>query len=111
MSSRRSGIAIRLLAAQLIVLAVAGATLVATILLVARGLFRYHLEHAGETSPIVQQHAQEAFEASIAIAIAVAGVAALATAGLLFWLLTRRVARPIEELADAAASSPPASTT
>ncbi len=100
----RSGIAARLLAAQLIVLAVAGATLVATGLLVARGLFRYHLEHAGETSPIVQQHAQEAFEATFAIAMAFAGAAALVTAALLFWLLTRRVSRPIEELADAAAS-------
>ena len=102
--NRRSGIAARLLAAQLIVLAVAGATLVATILLVARGLFRYHLQQAGETSPIVQQHAQEAFEAAFAIAMAVAGVAALVTAGLLFWLLARRVSRPIEELADAAES-------
>ena len=102
--NRRSGIAARLLAAQLIVLAVAGATLVATILLVARGLFRYHLQQAGETSPIVQQHAQEAFEAAFAIAMAVAGVAALVTAGLLFWLLARRVSRPIEELAAAAES-------
>lgn len=102
--SRRSGIAARLLAAQFIVLAVAGATMVITVLLVAPGLFRYHLQHTGEDSPIVQQHAQEAFELSFAIAVAVAGAAALATAGVLFWLLTRRVSRPIEGLADAATS-------
>ncbi len=100
----RSGIAARLLAAQFIVLAVAGATMVITVLLVAPGLFQYHLEHTGEDSPIVQQHAQEAFELSFAIAVAVAGAAALVTAGVLFWLLTRRVSRPIEVLADAAAS-------
>jgi signal transduction histidine kinase len=102
--SRRTGIAARLLAAQLIVLAVAGATMAVTILLVAPGLFRYHLQHSGEDSPVVQIHAQEAFELSFAIAVAVAGAAALATAGVLFWLLTRRVSRPVEELADAAAS-------
>lgn len=102
--NRRSGIAARLLAAQFIVLAVAGATMVITVLLVAPGLFRYHLQHTGEDSPIVQQHAQEAFELSFAIAVAVAGAAALATAGVLFWLLTRRVSRPIEGLADAATS-------
>ena len=102
--SRRSGIAARLLAAQLIVLAVAGITMVITVLLVAPGLFRYHLQHTGEDSPVVQQHAQEAFELSFAIALAFAGAAALITAGVLFWLLTRRVSRPVEELADAAAS-------
>jgi signal transduction histidine kinase len=102
--NRRSGIAARLLAAQIIVLAVAGATMLVTVLLVAPGLFRYHLQHTGEDSPVVQQHAQEAFELSFAIAVSVAGAAALATAGILLWLLTRRISRPIEGLADAAAT-------
>lgn len=100
----RGGIAVRLLLGQLVVLVVAAATMLITVALIAPGLFQYHLEQAGETSPLVQQHAQEAFEITFGVATAVAGTVALATAGALFWLLARRVSQPVEELAQAAQS-------
>lgn len=96
--------ATRLFAAQIVVIVIAGVTLMATVVVVAPGLFRHHLEMTGENSPIVQQHAQEAFESSFGLALVAAAVVAVAAAVFLSWFLTRRVIRPIGELAEAAES-------
>lgn len=97
-------LATRLFVAQVIVIAVASLALLVTIILVAPGLFVYHLDMTGEDSPAVQQHAQEAFEISVGIALLSAGTVAVLTAVFLSWLLARRVSRPIRDLAQAAES-------
>jgi signal transduction histidine kinase len=88
--------------AMALVIAVGGLTLLATVNLVAPGLFHDHLSHFGTMSPEVTAHAEEAFASSFAIAITVAMVTSLLAAGLVSWFLVRRVARPVEELAAAA---------
>ena len=81
---------------------VAGATLMVTVLAVAPGLFLNHLAMTGEDSPIVQQHALEAFRSSAGLAFLAAASAAVVAAVMLSWFLSRRVSRPVEELAAAA---------
>ena len=102
MRRRRPRLATRLMLAQALVVAIGAITLVVAATLVAPGLFRDHLMHAGVTDPEVQVHAEEAFASSFAIAVAVAVVAALTAAGLVSWFLVRRISRPVEDLADSA---------
>lgn len=97
-------LATRLFTAQLVVIATIFAALLVTILVVAPGLFRHHLAMTGEESPSVQQHAQQAFESSVGLALVAAAVVAVLAAVALSWFLARRVSRPIESLADAAES-------
>ncbi len=99
---RPSSLAARLMVAQLLVIATGALTLVVAAVLVAPTLFSEHLARTGEDSPMVQQHAEEAFASSFAISLALAMVAALTAAGLVSWFLVRRVAHPVVELADAA---------
>lgn len=100
--TRPIGLGGRLFAAQLVVIIVAGATLVVTVLAVAPSLFLNHLAMTGEDSPIVQQHALEAFRSSAGLAFLAAATAAVIAAVMLSWFLSRRVSRPVEELAVAA---------
>ncbi len=102
MSRPQPRLAVRLMTAMALVIAVGGLTLLATVNLVAPGLFHDHLSHFGMMSPEVTAHAEEAFASSFAIAITVAMGASLVAAGLVSWFLVRRVARPVEELAQAA---------
>ena len=51
-----------------------------------------------------QEHAEDAFASSFAISVAVATSVALISAGMVSWLLVRRVSRPVEDLAQAARS-------
>lgn len=99
---RPSSLATRLFTAQLLVIGVTFLALMVTIVLIAPGLFMYHLEMTGEDSPIVQQHAQEAFELSVGWALLAAAAVGVTAATLLSWFLARRVSRPISELAVAA---------
>ena len=99
--SRPNSLAGRVFIAQLVVLTITFVALLATILLVAPGLFMYHLEMTGEDSPLVQLHAQQALERPSESALLAAAAVAVLVAVL---LLVRRsqVSRPIEDLADAA---------
>jgi signal transduction histidine kinase len=96
------GLATRLMGAQMIVILVGGITLLVALSLIAPGLFAMHLERTGEDTPGVQQHAQQAFTSSMAIALGLAGITAITAAGVLSWVLSRRVAQPISELSTAA---------
>lgn len=96
------GLAGRLLVVQVLVVGVAGVALVLTTLLVAPGLFVRHLELAGETDPMVRHHAQEAFNAAFRVALGAAVVAGISSAVLASVLVVRRVAAPVEHLAEAA---------
>ncbi len=99
---RPAGLAARLLGAQLTVILVAGVSLVMALVLVAPGLFAEHLRRTGEDTPAVELHAREAFASSMSIALVLSAVVAVSTAVLLSWLLSRRVARPIAQLSEAA---------
>ena len=99
---RPAGLATRLFSAQMIVILVAGVTVAVTVALVAPSLFLEHLDMTGEDSPTVQEHAREAFESSVGVAFLAAASAAVIAAVLLSWFLSRRVGRPVEELAAAA---------
>lgn len=98
----KTSLATRLFTAQVLVVAATFGALLVTILLVAPGLFRHHLQMTGEDSPSVQEHAQEAFETAVGLALLTAAAVAVLAAVLLAWFLARRVSRPIEELAGAA---------
>lgn len=90
--------------AQALVIGVGAVTLILSAFLVAPGLFHDHLARTGENSPMVVDHAEEAFTSSFAIALVGATVTSLVAAGLVSWFLVRRVATPVEELAEAAQS-------
>jgi signal transduction histidine kinase len=100
--ARTVGLSTRLLGAQLMVILIAGITLVMALALIAPGLFAQHLQRTGEDTPEVEQHAQQAFTSSMSIALALSAIVAVSTAALLSWVLSRRVARPIADLSAAA---------
>ncbi len=102
MTGRPSGLATRLMLAQLLVIATGALTLVVAAVLIAPTLFAEHLARTGEDAPEVRLHAERAFASSFAISLTLATVAALTAAGLVSWFLVRRVAHPVVELADAA---------
>jgi signal transduction histidine kinase len=97
-----TGLAARLMTAQVLVIGTGALTLVLAMASVAPSLFAEHLARTGEDAPLVQQHAKEAFASSFAISLTLAMVAALTAAGLVSWFLVRRVAHPVVKLADAA---------
>lgn len=92
----------RLTLAQVLVIAAGSLTLAVTGALVAPGLFRTHLAQAGTVEPTVRIHVEEAFVSSVLLSLAVATAAALLAAGILSWLLVRRIATPVRQLAAAA---------
>jgi two-component system sensor histidine kinase BaeS len=93
---------VKLLLAQLFILTIAAVTLIVTALIFAPGFFAMHLKESGAATSQIEKHTREAFLSSITLALSFASIAALLAAGLISWLLARRVARPIEQLADAA---------
>jgi two-component system, OmpR family, sensor histidine kinase BaeS len=101
-TARRTGLAARLMTAQVLVIGVGALTLVVAAALVAPSLFNEHLARTGEDSPLVRHHAAQAFASSFAISLALALAAALTAAGIVSWFLVRRVAYPVAALADAA---------
>ncbi len=99
---RPRSLAARLFSAQLLVIAVTFTALLVTVVLIAPGLFLHHLRMSGEDSPVVQLHAQEAFETSVGLALLAAATVAVIAAIVLSWFLARRVSEPITELAASA---------
>jgi signal transduction histidine kinase len=102
MTRRAPRLVTRLMTAQVVVIAVGALALIAAAVLVAPSLFHYHLAQTGETDPLVQHHAEEAFATSFAIALLIATSLSLLAAGGVSWFLVRRVAHPVEGLAEAA---------
>ncbi|HMC08543.1 MAG TPA: HAMP domain-containing protein [Actinomycetota bacterium] len=101
---RRPGLASRLLAAQLLVIAVGALTLGAVDALVGPPLFRAHVRMAlGDLPAGVGRHLQEALLTAGGIAIGVGVAASLLAAGAVSLLVTRRLSRPISALGSAAA--------
>jgi signal transduction histidine kinase len=100
---RRSGLAARLFAAQLLVIVAGSLTLALVALAIAPGLFRTHARQALTVLPSdVVRHLERAFEDAILVALAIATIAAVVTALAASWLLAQRLTRPIRTLGDAA---------
>lgn len=93
----------RLLLAQSLVLVAGGLTTWAVALVVGPPLFREHLHQAGVAQNSNEQfHAEQAYQHATAISIAVAIAIAALTAFIAAVYLSRRLQRPIAEVASAA---------
>ena len=101
---RRPGLVVRLLAAQLVIVAtgVLTAALVAT--LAGPAVFSAHLARVTHTGGpgTAAAHAEQAFRTAGALSLTVALLAALAVAVAVSVFVTRRIARPVRSLAAAA---------
>ncbi len=97
-------LATKLLIAQLVILGVGAVTISITAYLVAPGLFSHHLAQLGDNSPMLQIHTHEAFNSAMSRSLVFAGIASLIATSLIGWVFVRRVADPIEQLANAADS-------
>lgn len=99
------GIAARLILAQIVVVAACLATAAAVALLVAPPIFRQHLAHYPPAlSPEVSAHITQAYLSAGAIAAVAALAIALAAAAVMTVHISRRITRPLAELAAGAAS-------
>lgn len=96
------GLAARLLGAQLIVVIAGSLTLALVALWVAPRFFTVHLDHAGETDPVVRGHAEQAFSYALGVSLAVAASVSVGTALVVSALVVRRLTTPVVELAAAA---------
>jgi len=95
---------LRLFAAMGLVVLAGASTLLIVALLVAPQVFHTHLRMALGTIPTAtQQHVDEAFANSILLSLAMAVVVALIAALTVTWLVSRRIAAPVADLAAAAA--------
>lgn len=105
MTRRPRGLAARLLAAQLLIIAAGAVTLVMAALAAGPPLFRAHVRMAlGTVSPVLQRHLDDAFATAAGIALGIGTAVAAATAVAVSLLITRRLSRPIGDLGAAAAS-------
>ncbi|HKT02120.1 MAG TPA: ATP-binding protein [Rugosimonospora sp.] len=100
---RGLGLAPRLLTAMGLIVVAGAATLLAVALLVAPQVFHAHLRMAlGSVDAATLRHADEAFTSALLLSLAVAVAVATATALTVAVLVSRRIAAPVSDLADAA---------
>lgn len=100
----RGSLAVRLLVAQALVGVLGAATLWAVAALVGPEQFRRHLLEAGELSPALKHHAEQAFQDATTISFAAAFAAGGSAALLLSIYLSRRLGREVGTVARAAAA-------
>lgn len=101
---RRAGFAVRLMIAQVLVLAAMTVTTWVVASVVGPGLFHAHLEEAGDEHTSAEvAHIEEAFASALLLSVTVALVAASAAALAVSWYFSRRVQRSIGTVTDAAA--------
>lgn len=103
-AARRAGrgLATRLFAVQTLIVLAGGATLVLVAVVVAPGLFRDHLRRAGTMPDEVAGHLDEALASALLLSLAIAVTAALLTSLAVSWFITRRLTRPVAQMAAAA---------
>lgn len=102
---RTTGLVTRLLIAQGLVVLVGLATILLVTEIVGLALFREHMVLAGHKNPDEEAiHVEEAFRSAITVALVVALAAALVVALAASFYLTRRVARLVRGVADAAST-------
>jgi len=99
----RSGLAVRLLIAQALVLVAGALTTWIVASLVGPSIFHDHLDQAGiQHTATETRHIEEAFSSALLISIALALLAAMAAALTVTWYFTHRVQRSISSVAVAA---------
>jgi signal transduction histidine kinase len=102
-SLARSGLAVRLLIAQALVLVAGALTTWIVASLVGPAIFHDHLTQAGVAHTAAEtRHVEDAFNSALLISISLALLAATAAALTVSWYFTRRVQRSIDAVADAA---------
>lgn len=100
---RNLGLGPRLFAAVGLVVLAGAATLLAIALLVAPQVFHDHLHTAlGRVPANTQRHVDQAFTMAVLLSLAIAVGAALVAALTITWLVARRIAAPVADLAAAA---------
>lgn len=93
----------RLLAANGLVIAAGAVTLGVVSFIVGPPLFRRHVARAlGPVTDTVGQHLDQALSSALFLSLGLGTAAAVAGALAVSWILSSRLARPIDELADAA---------
>ena len=93
----------KLLAGQLLIVLAGAGTLLLIALSVGPGIFRGHVREAlGYVPPDVARHLDMAFNDATLISLGVAVGAAVLTALVLSWIVSTRVVRPVQALANAA---------
>jgi len=97
------GLAPRLFMAMALVVLSGAGTLLLVALVVAPAVFYSHLHRAGvpAVSPAVQTHVDEAFAQALLVSLGIGVLVAGATATLVTWLVSRRLAAPVSDLAQA----------
>jgi len=99
-----TGLGPRLFAAMALVVLAGAGTLLIVALLVAPQIFHAHLRMAlGDIPPATQKHVDEAFTSAILFSLCTAVAVALTAALTVTWLVSRRIATPVADLAAAAA--------
>lgn len=102
-SPPRRRLARRLLAGQVLVIAVGLLTLAGVAVMAGPPVFRHHVREAlGEVGPEVAGHLDEAFTTTVALAGGLGVTAAVVAALVVSLLLASRIARPVEALSGAA---------
>ncbi len=101
--SRRRRLARRLLAAQALVIAAGAVTFATVALIVGPGTFHLHVERAlGVVEDELLRHIDVAFTTSLLLSVGIGIAASIVVALVVSWLLSSRIARPIEELSATA---------
>lgn len=100
-SFSRLGLGGRLFAAMALVVLTGAGTLLAVSLLVAPAVFMEHLSRAGapNLTPAVTTHVDRAFTQATLISLGTGTLTAVVAAGLVTWLVARRIATPVSDLA------------
>ncbi|MDX1619461.1 MAG: HAMP domain-containing sensor histidine kinase [Nitriliruptorales bacterium] len=99
----RRRLARRLLAAHGLVIAAGAVTLAVVALLVSPPLFHRHVGRAlGPVSDAVARHLDQALTTALLLSLGIGVAAAIGAALAVSWVLSSRIARPIEDLSDAA---------
>jgi two-component system, OmpR family, sensor histidine kinase BaeS len=98
------GLARRLFAAQVLIVLAGAVTMVLVAFAVAPGLFGAHVRRAvGPVSPTLARHLDEALATALLLSLGIAVLAALITTLAVSAFITRRLTRPVQEMAAAAA--------
>ena len=100
---RGIGLGMRLFAAMGLVVLAGATTLLVVAVLVAPQVFHAHLRMAlGDITATTLAHADQAFATALLLSLAMAVAVAILAALAVTWLVTRRIAAPVSDLAAAA---------
>ena len=97
----RLGLGSRLFAAMALVVVTGAGTLLVVSLLVAPAVFMNHLSRAGapDLTSAVTDHVDQAFTQATLVSLGVGTLTAAVAAGLVAWLVSRRISSPVTDLA------------